>query len=344
MVERALKGHTEPLKERTLGIEVFGREPDYDTNLDPVVRTTAVEIRKRIAQYYHEPGHEAEIRIDFPPGTYMPEFRMPAQPAVVSPLPEPAAAKPVTRRNPYAIAGGIAALVVVTFLVGRWWAPSSALDRFWAPVIGSGGTVTIYIGQDVPVAPVNTLSDLHQSEQVAFEDATAMARLVALMTGRHQSYRLRLQPMAQVEDLRDGSAVLIGAFNNSWVLQLTRQLRFRFDHNQDSHQSWIEDTQDPGHRRWMHVMSAPYADVKLDYAIVSRLVDPSTGKIVVTAAGLAMFGTEAAGDFLTCEKCMTDFAAAAPPGWDHKNMEILISASVVGRVAGPPHVLATRFW
>src|SRR5207248_11554675 len=82
VVERSLQGHAEPLKERTLGIEVFGREPDYDTNLDPVVRTTAVEIRKRIAQYYHEPGHDSEIRIDFPPGTYLPEFRMPHKPAV----------------------------------------------------------------------------------------------------------------------------------------------------------------------------------------------------------------------------------------------------------------------
>src|SRR5690349_8568109 len=87
VVERALEGHTDHLKERTLGIEVFGRAPDYDTNLDPVVRITGVEIRKRIAQYYQEPGHGAEIRIDFPPGTYVPEFRMAPKPVVVPPAP-----------------------------------------------------------------------------------------------------------------------------------------------------------------------------------------------------------------------------------------------------------------
>ena len=42
------------MKERTLGVEVFGRPPDYDTNADPVVRVTAAEIRKKIAQFYHE--------------------------------------------------------------------------------------------------------------------------------------------------------------------------------------------------------------------------------------------------------------------------------------------------
>ncbi|HSR05537.1 MAG TPA: hypothetical protein VLM42_00180 [Bryobacteraceae bacterium] len=57
-VEAVLTGQAEHVKERSLGIDVFQRVPDYDTNRDPVVRTTAVEIRKRIAQYYQEPAHD----------------------------------------------------------------------------------------------------------------------------------------------------------------------------------------------------------------------------------------------------------------------------------------------
>src|SRR5262249_18342558 len=77
VVEKALDGRGGQLKEGTLGGEVFGRDPDYDTNTDPVVRITAGEIRKRIAQYYHEPGRESELRIDLPCGTYVPEFHRP---------------------------------------------------------------------------------------------------------------------------------------------------------------------------------------------------------------------------------------------------------------------------
>src|SRR5215471_6495644 len=80
VVEFSLKGRADSLKERTLGIEVFGRKADYDTNLDPVVRITAGEIRKRIAQYYHEPEHEAELRIDLPAGSYVPQFHLPQPP------------------------------------------------------------------------------------------------------------------------------------------------------------------------------------------------------------------------------------------------------------------------
>src|ERR1700682_6108413 len=77
VVERTLDGHPGELKERTLGIEVFGRDPDYDTNLDPVVRTTAAEIRKRLAQYYQELNHETEPRIDLPLGSYAARFQAP---------------------------------------------------------------------------------------------------------------------------------------------------------------------------------------------------------------------------------------------------------------------------
>ena len=49
IVERSLDGGDAHIKERTIGIEVFGRAPDYDTATDHVVRSAAAEIRKRLA-------------------------------------------------------------------------------------------------------------------------------------------------------------------------------------------------------------------------------------------------------------------------------------------------------
>jgi hypothetical protein len=69
------QGSDGPPKERTIGVEVFGRRPDYDTNSDPIVRVTATELRKKLAQYYYEDGHNDEIRIELPPGSYLPKFR-----------------------------------------------------------------------------------------------------------------------------------------------------------------------------------------------------------------------------------------------------------------------------
>src|SRR5579863_1427847 len=64
VVEESLHGRSENLKERTLGIEVFKRDSHYDTNADPVVRVTAGEVRKRLAQYYYEQGREFEVHIE----------------------------------------------------------------------------------------------------------------------------------------------------------------------------------------------------------------------------------------------------------------------------------------
>src|ERR1700759_3236340 len=74
IVEETLEGRGEFLKERLLGVRVFNRPPDYDTADDPIARVTIAEIRKRIAQYYHEEAHESEMRIELTSGRYEPEF------------------------------------------------------------------------------------------------------------------------------------------------------------------------------------------------------------------------------------------------------------------------------
>ncbi|MGH9598331.1 MAG: hypothetical protein ACRD27_00590 [Terracidiphilus sp.] len=74
VVEHTLAGNAEMLKERTLGVEVFGRTPDYDTNADTVVRFTASEVRKRLLLYYSELERAPVIRISLPAGSYIPEF------------------------------------------------------------------------------------------------------------------------------------------------------------------------------------------------------------------------------------------------------------------------------
>jgi hypothetical protein len=75
VVEEELSGRGAELKERTIGIEVFGREITYDTNEDPIVRVTAGEVRKRLTQYYAEPRHSTELKIHFHRGSYVPNFQ-----------------------------------------------------------------------------------------------------------------------------------------------------------------------------------------------------------------------------------------------------------------------------
>jgi hypothetical protein len=78
VVEATVRGSTDQLKERDLGVVVFGRSADYDLDSDPIVRVKAAEIQDRIMQYYGQEEHSAELRIELPYGSYIPRFRQPS--------------------------------------------------------------------------------------------------------------------------------------------------------------------------------------------------------------------------------------------------------------------------
>jgi hypothetical protein len=72
VVEQAIEGHLDSLKERVIGVELFGRSPSYDTGEDAIVRVTASDVRKRLLQHYGQYGATSGLRITLPLGSYVP--------------------------------------------------------------------------------------------------------------------------------------------------------------------------------------------------------------------------------------------------------------------------------
>lgn len=66
IVDNTLAHNEGLLRERVIGVEVFGRAPDYDTGNDPIVRARAAEVRKRLAQHYLHLDSPVLLRIDIP--------------------------------------------------------------------------------------------------------------------------------------------------------------------------------------------------------------------------------------------------------------------------------------
>lgn len=177
IVEETLEGRGEFLKERLLGVRVFDRPADYDTATDPIVRVTIAEIRKRIAQYYHDEEHDAEIRIELLPGRYAPEFRrrrdgsterVSVSPAAVVPderssgdsivpLAEEEALNPAlqpvrqTSSHRAWLSWGLAGLLVLSVSASfalRWITPT-AQEQFWGQVLTSPHTVLVCLPTDL---------------------------------------------------------------------------------------------------------------------------------------------------------------------------------------------------
>ncbi|MBV8821002.1 MAG: hypothetical protein JO022_21770, partial [Acidobacteriaceae bacterium] len=246
VVNAALEGHFESLKERTIGVEVFNRDPNYDTNQDPVVRGTASEVRKRLAQYYQIPGHERELRIDLPAGSYLPEFHCPAESIVVAP-PTVVSSPPrgAHWRWPVWVAI-LAALAIGLFAANFSHRAASAVDQFWAPMLGTADPVLLCVGQPkvynligslevemekaVP-APGTQLSRDAANQKIpgtvgqivpnwdrylALGDAICLSDVASLLARRGRVYHVRGGGSTTFADLRENPAVLIGGFTNDW--------------------------------------------------------------------------------------------------------------------------------
>ena len=92
ILEHALAGRPDNLRERMIGAEMFGRPIDYDTANDAVVRVKANEVRRRLAHYYAEEGTgQDSVWIELPTGSYVPEFHWEAlqEPVAIGTSPEP---------------------------------------------------------------------------------------------------------------------------------------------------------------------------------------------------------------------------------------------------------------
>jgi hypothetical protein len=361
VVERALQGRTSDLKERTLGIDVFGRSPDYDPAADPVVRVSAGEIRKRIAQYYHESGHEAEIRIDLPLGSYLPEFHFPrlerfAETSV--PLEEPVMLAPVrgswsfiaaALASPKRVAAVASVLVAISLAWFRPWVKhQTVLDQFWAPVFSPSSRVVLCVGR-APLAPGSVATPerlASRPNSIGWPDVLTLVRISGLIQSKNQPYQILREDRASFSELQDGPAILIGAFNDAWTLRLMDGMRFGY--RQDGAVYQISDRQDPSRTQWKTDLSRQDADgrplVNQDYALISRFLNPRTGRIVVIVAGLYGFGTEAAGRFLTDAHQMEQLVGQVPPEWEKKNLQIVVGTEVIDRSSGPARVLAVHSW
>jgi hypothetical protein len=81
VVEHTINGPAGALKERSIGVELFQLPQDFDTGQRTIVRVTANEVRKKLAQHYHADNNSYHpVSIDLPPGSYSAEFRWEAPP------------------------------------------------------------------------------------------------------------------------------------------------------------------------------------------------------------------------------------------------------------------------
>lgn len=362
VVEERLQGNTVHLKERMIGVSVFHQPLDYDTNANAVVRVTAGEIRRRLAQYYREASPDDEVLIELPIGGYVPEFRLRETtilPSVaarsIEITPRPFGASLSNPERPLAVsapqptrwyASRSALLAVITLLILGfggllWWhlraphANQTEADRILAGAFGRKDVLLVAGPQGWDV----TDKSVSRPDSGFSYTTTRTAAIIGSAIG-HAGGRASLLPMqdTRLENMQQSPAVLIGAFNNEWTLRLQSPLRYQFVRVNNTTRG-IVDTKDPSAKP---ILDDPNSSV--GYGILAHFHSASTGQSTMIAGGLGMHGTAAARIFLSSPELLEAFAKSAPRGWENGNYEIVLASDSVNNLADPPKVVHAEFW
>ena len=381
-VEQTLLGNAADLKERTIGVEAFGRNPDYDVNLDPVVRTSAAEVRRRLIQYYYDPARAGELIIELSAGSYVPAFRKPEPVRVNATAAEEQKREQKEERkqeqandtfvqtpslNPPAAA--VAA------------APSSSLRH--SRVHGIGRWLLIAVSLLLAMGVGIGIGRYHRSPPPSNLD-----RFWQPITSSQNPITYCLGSPA---DLIDGARRIPGGGSGGLAVSdvttlartivplVPRHRAFRVVSASDASfaqlregpivligafdNEWtlrisqnlrfgFDDTDgvrklvDRKNRQrfWTVQRDVPGREVATDYAIVARIHDDVTGQPVIIAAGILGQGTEAASEVLYNPTYLDAMLAKAPKNWDGKNLEAVIQTHVIEGNPGPPEIVDVESW
>jgi hypothetical protein len=335
IIETALSGQFEDLKERTLGVELFGRPPAYDTNEDAVVRVTACDVRKRLTHFYAEPGSGCEMRIDLPPGSYIPEFhRSRHEISGVETVP-PAPPKVPHRKRVWRpivyrilLAAAVAALfgLVMSGGVPVFHAPKPILP--WSRILQRDKAVQLVLS-DPDLASVQNILETNLSlsdyanhrylpdtgispeVQRAFQgyrgaNVASVDTMIALNIsdiGRTASPHMKIHTARSMNlpDLKvDDNFILLGSpRSNPWARLFEDQLDFVFEYDQAGKQEIIRNRRPGRNEPAAYIPTARGFGTGNAYGIIGFVGNPGQAGEALLLAGSNAEATEAAGRLAT---------------------------------------------
>ncbi len=354
VVENSLAGHCELLKERLLGVTLFGRPSAYETGEDSVVRVAAKEVRQRLGRYHASLPTPGAVQIDLPLGSYSPVFLFP-------PYPHPGVAKRFNTFPRWYLWPSLTVVLVLALAV--WGAHGlretffpSSLDSFWRPMVKASSPVLLCVGgiartsaDDLLQRPSFTggaggTGNADYSIQVVTPTETGVTVQLSSFLGRRgKATLMRTVEAVSFTDVRESPTIMVGAYSNQWTIQMTKELRYVFDRVRG--ENWSIREQAAPFRSWTVVdQSLLKAPADRDYALITRFFEKGTGQPFLAVGGINSAGTIAAAECVTSSDCIDAALVNAPRGWEQKNMQIVLTAKVVAGAPGAPEVLVVYFW
>jgi hypothetical protein len=252
------------------------------------------------------------------------------------------------RRSGSGILVTVAALALLAVAGGLWWftRPVRAInivDEFWAPLLRDQHTAVICAGSVVfaqdNYSGVATAGGNTDYPFFSLQTTSAITDINSVVERAGVGTQLLSAPSTSLNDLREHSVTLLGAYNNQWTLRLLEPLRFHF--LPDPQARIVEATKQQA--GWQRDESQPYSNAD-DYALVARFRDPRIDGWVLALAGIGRNGTEAAAQFATSPHYLELLRQRMGGSFGNRNIEVVVKVNVIKGETGAPSILAVHSW
>ena len=240
--QKALAGENEGLKEYIIGVEAFGKAPDYDPKADSGVRVQAGKLRQKLEEYYRTEGMRDPLLVDLPKGQFGLAFQE-HDVAVFTPVPAP---REKSRTLPWLLAIAAVVIAATATILGLDWQRERArtgqygspdMRALWQPFFDDRRPVIVSLGSPLFVKVGRTflrypgLDDwdtakdadrvkeleqrAHAPASAAFNytgvgEATAAFELARLFSSLHHDLNLVLSRALTWEDIERHNVIFIG--------------------------------------------------------------------------------------------------------------------------------------
>lgn len=328
LIDKTLAGEFDELKERSIGVQLFGRDPSYDTGEDAIVRVTATDVRRRLKRFYD--GIETNIRLELSPGSYIIELIEQADaPRVVDTLPSQPAeipSQPIPRPSIWRRLLPIAAVLIVLGLslgVYHHRMRSALTDRLpWSAMLPRRGELKIVfsdpdivslreiVGSQISIAdyashnyvpaqqildhPSSIVGSLFKGYNVPFIDTKFAIKVKGLLpSSPMDTYRARA---LQSQDFKtEDNFILLGSpLSNPWVALFQDQLDFYFKYDPMRHGEIVYNRRVGRGEAPVYVPTTPGWGTGDAFAIIALLANENQTGHILILAGSNSVATEAA--------------------------------------------------
>jgi hypothetical protein len=379
--KQALEHPGVPVKEYQIATEVFGRQADFDPQLDSMVRVQAGRLRTKLAEYYSTEGASDRFVVEVPKGSYAVAFHERAgathgnggAAGTWATNPVESAASATTRRYlvtvlSFALA---AALAMVGWLL--WERRDSVISSasaaagisapapvriFWRGFVRGPEEPWVIFSNAAFVGRPNTGMRYYDRSRDANSpildhytgvgEVLAVHNLDMVFAALHQSLRVKRGSLFSLDDAKNNDLIFIGSpSENLTLLDIPSTTEFVFKKVESGPQEGnvaIVNLHPAKGEAEKYVLSPSNFSLAEDYAVVAFVkgINPEHSELIL--AGTTTIGTQAAVEFVTRESYLSQLLKKmnVTQASELKPFEAVIQVKVARGVPVESSVVALR--